>query len=112
MRDAQRKETSSFLATIALPASELGLYAAVRQAKRLTNDQIVSAMVTFCLQLLVSEISTLSADESLEEDLERMALHHATHVKQLSSLLAGAEKILLDAAALREQLAREKCAAA
>ena len=105
-------ETKTFLATISLSSSELGLYAAVRSAKKLTNDEAVSVMVAFCLQLLVSEISALGANRPLDEDLERTVCNLTAHLKQLGSLLGGAEKILLDAAALREQLARESRKAA
>lgn len=68
--------------------------------------------VAFCLQLLVSEISALGANRPLDEDLEQTVCNLTAHLKQLGSLLGGAEKILLDAAALREQLARESRKAA
>lgn len=112
MPDPTLNTSKPFLVTVALSPSELGLYAAIRQAKRLSNEEAVSAMVAFCLQALVSETSTLSAECALEDDIERTVLNHAAHAKQLGSLLAGAEKILLDAAALREQLAQQKLEAA
>ena len=105
MPDAAHIDPSHFLVTVTLSPSELGLYAAVSKAKKITNDQVVSAMVAFCLQLLVSEVSMLSASRRLDDDLERTVLNLAAHLRRLTTLLAGAEKILLDAATLREQLA-------
>ncbi len=96
----------TFVVSVSLAPSELGLYAAVRQAKRSSNDAVVSAMVAFALQLLAAESAALTGDTPLDDDLERAALTLTAERKRLSTLLAGAEKILLDAAALRDQLAR------
>ncbi len=112
MPDNRLIEQKNFLVTVTLSPSELGLYAAVRRAKKLTNDEAVSVMVAFCLQLLVSELSSLGSNRPLAEDLERTIFNLTAHLKQASSLLGGAEKILLDAAALREQLAQESRRAA
>lgn len=102
----QQAEPRQFVVTVSLAPSELGLYAAVRQAKQISNDAVVSAMVAFCLQLLASEPSSSAPTSVLDDDLERAVLTLATEVKRVGSLLAGAEKVLLDAAALRDQLAR------
>ncbi|MBL9187519.1 MAG: hypothetical protein JNK23_08590 [Opitutaceae bacterium] len=99
-------EPRTLVVTVSLAPSELGLYAAVRHAKRVSNDAVVSAMVAFCLQLLAAESASLTGDTPLDDDLERAALNLTAELKRLGSLLAGAEKILLDAAALRDQLAR------
>jgi hypothetical protein len=95
-----------FFVEVSLSPLDLGVYSNVRQIKGLTNDQLVSELVSFGLQLLVSELPVLSPDEPIGRDLERSVAGAGESLRQLGTLLGGAEKILLDAAALREHLDR------
>lgn len=96
----------SFVVTVALLPADAGLFTAVAQAKGTTNDETTTACVAFCLQLLASELPSLAAGKSLQEDLEHVLLNLSAEKQRGSLLLAGAEKILREAAALREQVAR------
>lgn len=98
------KET--FFVEISLSPVDLGVYSFVRQAKGLTNDRLVSELVSFGLQLLVSELPVLSPDQPIGSDLQQSVAAAGESLRRLGSLLGGAEKILLDAAALREHLDR------
>jgi hypothetical protein len=100
---ADSKET--FFVEVSLSSADLAVYSFVRQAKGLANDRLVSELVSFGLQLLVSEMP-LSADQPIGTDLERSVAAAGESLRRLGSLLSGAEKILLDAAALREHLDR------
>ena len=99
--------SKSFVVTIALAPSDAGLFAAVVQAKGATNDQTATAFVAFGLQLLASDLPALAAARPLSEDLEHVTLNLAAEKQRGFLLLAGAEKVLREAAALREQVARE-----
>ena len=95
------------MVTVALTPSEAGLFTAVGQAKQTPNDEVVSAFASFCLQLLASELPALSAGKPLQEDLEHVVLNLSAEIQRTGLLLAGAEKILREAAVLREQVSRE-----
>ena len=107
MSDDFPTESKHFIATVALSPSDLGLYSALRQVKKISNDETVSAMVAFCLQVLAGEFSTLSAEGRLGEDLDRANFTFTAQKKQFGLIMAGAEKVLLDTSALREQLSRQ-----
>jgi hypothetical protein len=96
-----------FVVTVALSPADAGLFTAVAHAKGTTNDETATFCVSFCLQLLASELPSLSAGRSLQDDLEHVLLNLSAEKKRGSLLLAGAEKILREAAALREQVARQ-----
>jgi len=102
----KRLAPRSFVVTIALLPADAGLFTAVAQAKGTTNDETATFCVSFCLQLLASELPSLGAGNSLQEDLEHVLLNLSAEKQRGGLILAGAEKILREAAALREQVAR------
>lgn len=94
----------AFIVGVSLSPEEVGLYSSIRQAKGLSNDQMISEMTAFCLRLLLPELAVLSPQDPFAEDLERAVGSTSDSLRRLSNLLSGAEKVLLDAAALREHM--------
>ena len=96
-----------FVVTVSLSPADAGLFSAVAHAKNLSNDAAIGTCVSFCLQLLASELPSLSAGRSLQDDLELVLLNLSAEKQRASLLLAGAEKVLREAATLREQVTRQ-----
>lgn len=97
----------SFVVTLSLTPADAGLFTAIAQAKGIANDAAAIACVSFCLQLLASDLPSLSAAKPLHEDLDQALLNFSAEKQRAGLLIAGAEKVLREAAALREQVARQ-----
>lgn len=104
MTPLSTSDTPSIPVQVKLPDSALVHLAQLRHAKKMTDDEIASACVFFCLRLLLDSQIVTTADTSLPDDLYRALLDVRAERRTLLDVLAGFEKLYADGRTLQAAL--------